>query len=131
MFFGLSPLEMIVLLGLGVVLFGPDKLPQTAASAARILRQIRAFSDTAKADLHKQLGPEFAELDLQDLNPRNFVRKNLLGEGQQLRVLRDELNEDFRQIMDRSSQIPSAREVVAAASGSPQAEGPRFDPEAT
>lgn len=100
MFFGLSPLEIVVLLGLGMVLFGPDKLPQAAATAAKFLKQVRAFSDTAKADLRNQLGPEFHDLDLSDLNPRAFVRKNLLGEGEQLRDLREELNRDMRQTFD-------------------------------
>ena len=72
MFFDLSLPEIVVLLGLGVVLFGPDKLPQAAASAARILRQIRAFSDNAREDLRKELGPEFDGLNLEDLNPNSL-----------------------------------------------------------
>jgi sec-independent protein translocase protein TatB len=32
----------------------------------------------AQNDLRSELGPEFADLELQDLNPRNFVRKHLL-----------------------------------------------------
>ena len=125
MFFGLSPLEIIVLLGLGMVLFGPDRLPQAAASAAKFLKQVRAFSDTAKADLRKQLGPEFHDLDLSDLNPRTFVRKNLLGEGEQLRDLREELNRDLRGALDPNDRLPAAR--GAAAYAVHQGESPRYD----
>jgi sec-independent protein translocase protein TatB len=90
-FFDLSLPEIVVLLGLGIVLFGPDRLPRLVADAARFIRQVRAFSESARADLRKELGPEFDGLNLQDLNPKTFVRNNLLAESEQLRGLRDDL----------------------------------------
>ncbi len=80
----IGPLEMIALVVLAILLFGPDKLPKLAADAARMLRQFREFSQGAKADLTRELGPEFRDLNLEDLNPRTFVRKNLLGNGKLL-----------------------------------------------
>jgi sec-independent protein translocase protein TatB len=126
MFFDLSPLEIVVLLGLAVVLFGPDKLPQAAASAARFLRQVRAFGENARADLRNELGPEFEGLDLQDLNPKTFVRKNLLGEGNELRELRDELNRDLRNL--GADEVPAQRPAQAAL---PAGERPPYDADAT
>lgn len=132
MFFDLSPLEIIVLLGLAVVLFGPDKLPQAAASAARFLRQVRAFGENARADLRNELGPEFEGLDLQDLNPKTFVRKNLLGEGNELRELRDDLNREYRDLRNGSSingdaaSAPRRTDNVLAAG-----ERPPYDADAT
>ena len=78
-FFNIHPLELLALLALAVMLFGPDKLPQAVQSAARTLRQFREFTQNAQNDLKKELGPEFQDLDLTDLNPRNFVRKHVLG----------------------------------------------------
>jgi sec-independent protein translocase protein TatB len=128
MFFDLSPLEIVVLVGLAVVLFGPDKLPQAAASAARLLRQIRAFGENARADLRNELGPEFEGLNLDDLNPKTFVRKNLLGEGDELRDLRDELNRDLRSIT-ATDDVPAPRRTQqpALAAG----ERPPYDADAT
>ncbi|MGH3416586.1 MAG: sec-independent translocase [Actinocrinis sp.] len=125
MFFDLSPLEIVVLLALAVVLFGPDKLPQAAASAARFLRQVRAFGDNARADLRNELGPEFDGLDLQDLNPKTFVRKNLLGEGDELREMRDELNRDLRSVT--ANDVPAPRPERSLAAG----ERPPYDADAT
>jgi sec-independent protein translocase protein TatB len=131
MFFDLSPLEIIVLLGLAVVLFGPDKLPQAAASAARFLRQVRAFGENARADLRNELGPEFDGLDLQDLNPKAFVRKNLLGEGAELRELRDDINREYSDLRTgkiNGEDVPAPRrtENVLAAG-----ERPPYDADAT
>jgi sec-independent protein translocase protein TatB len=129
MFFDLSPLEIVVLLGLAVVLFGPDKLPQAAASAARFLRQVRAFGENARADLRNELGPEFDGLDLQDLNPKTFVRKNLLGEGNDLRELRDDLNREYSDLRNFGKEdVPTPRrtqDVLAAG------ERPPYDADAT
>ena len=127
MFFDLSPLEIVVLLGMAVVLFGPDKLPQAAASAARILRQIRAFGENARADLRNELGPEFGDLKLDDLNPKAFIRNNLLGEGGELRELRDELNRDLRSIT-APEDVPAPRRTEPALAAG---ERPPYDADAT
>ena len=137
MFFDLSLPEIVVLLGLGVVLFGPDKLPQAAASAARFLRQIRAFSDNAREDLRKELGPEFDDLNLQDLNPKTFVRKNLLGEGEELRDLRREINGTLNEAADfktpAAAAVPAPRPTNAANGSAtlPAGELPPYDADAT
>jgi len=135
MFFDLSLPEIVVLLGLGVVLFGPDKLPQAAASAARFLRQVRAFSDNAREDLRKELGPEFDGLNLEDLNPKTFVRKNLLGEGEELRDLRKEINGTLNEAANLTppAGVPAPR-PTSAVNGSaalPAGEQPPYDADAT
>ena len=117
MFFDLSLPEIVVLLGLGVVLFGPEKLPHAAATAARFLQQVRAFSDSTREGLRKELGPEFQGMDLKDLNPKAFVRKNLLGETEDLRAFHVELDEDLRSAF--SSVSPTGNGWLPT--GTPQA----------
>ncbi|MFL6113449.1 MAG: sec-independent translocase [Catenulispora sp.] len=78
-FLDISPLELIALLALAVMLFGPDKLPGAVQGLARTLRQFREFTRNAQEDLKKELGPEFQDLELTDLHPKNFVRKHVLG----------------------------------------------------
>jgi sec-independent protein translocase protein TatB len=131
MFFDLSLPEIIVLLGLGVVLFGPDKLPSAAASAARFLRQVRAFSENARNDLRNELGPEFQGLNLEDLNPKTFVRKNLLGESEDLRGLAQELRDPLglSTLNMNGNDLPPQRTTAQAAL--PAGERPPFDDDAT
>jgi sec-independent protein translocase protein TatB len=76
--FGIGPLELVVIAIVAVVLFGPDRLPEFARTAGRLLRQVRQMVNNAQNDLRNELGPEFADLDVRDLNPRSFVRKHLL-----------------------------------------------------
>ena len=78
--FDLSIGKILVLGIIGLVIFGPDQLPRIAAQAGRALRDLRKLADKARADLGSSLGPEFAEFDLRDLNPKAFVRKHLLDD---------------------------------------------------
>lgn len=80
MFFDLSPLKILVLVVLGLVIFGPEQLPKIAGQAGRALRDLRRLAESARADLSENLGPEFREFDFNDLNPRAFVRKHLLDD---------------------------------------------------
>jgi sec-independent protein translocase protein TatB len=127
MFFDMSPLEIVVLIGLGIVLFGPDKLPGAAQQAARFIRQVRAFGESARNDLRNELGPEFDGLKLDDLNPKTFVRKNLLGEMEELRGLRDELNRQLREPL--AGELPAARSAAAPTLAA--GERPPYDDDAT
>jgi sec-independent protein translocase protein TatB len=78
--FDLSVLKVLVLGVLALVIFGPDQLPRMAAQAGKALRDLRRMADVAKSDLQDGLGPEFRDFDINDLNPRQFVRKHFWSE---------------------------------------------------
>lgn len=78
MFFDIGAFELMALAVLGVLVFGPEKLPKVIQDVMGFIRKVRAFSETAKDDIRNELGPEFKDFEFEDLNPKNFVRKNLL-----------------------------------------------------
>ncbi|WP_329455803.1 sec-independent translocase [Streptomyces sp. NBC_01497] len=86
MFNDIGPLEILALVILAVIVFGPEKLPKVIQDAARFIRKVREFSDNAKQDIRSELGPEFKDFDFEDLNPKTFVRKQFLE------------NDDFKEI---------------------------------
>ncbi|MFT4288671.1 sec-independent translocase [Nocardioides sp.] len=75
--FGVGLQELALLLVVAVVVFGPDKLPEFARQAGQFVRQLRKLADGARDQLREELGPEYADLELRDLDPRAFVRKQL------------------------------------------------------
>jgi sec-independent protein translocase protein TatB len=77
--FDLSVPKLLVLAVIALVAFGPNELPKIAAQAGRALRDLRAIAEGAKNDLREGLGPEFAGLEIEDLDPRRFVHKHLSG----------------------------------------------------
>jgi sec-independent protein translocase protein TatB len=94
-----------------------------------MLRELRKMAEGAKSELQENLGPEFSQLDLTDLNPKTFVRKHLLdeltGDGVLLGALTDNGN-------GNGNGSAAARAASAAARPSlPAGESPPFDTEAT
>ncbi len=75
--FGIGAAEFAVLLVVGLLVFGPDRLPDFARQAGRMVRQVRRFSQQARDDIRTELGPEYAEFELTDLDPRQALRKHL------------------------------------------------------
>lgn len=78
--FNVGPLELLVLAAVALIVFGPDKLPQLAKDAARMLRTLRDLAQGARTQLTSELGPEFANFDLNSLNPKTAIRNALLGD---------------------------------------------------
>ncbi len=73
--FGVGLPELMVIIVVAVVVFGPDRLPDFARQAGRLVRQVRQFTQAARDDIRTELGPEFAEFELTDLDPRKAMRK--------------------------------------------------------
>jgi sec-independent protein translocase protein TatB len=78
--FDLSIGKLLILAVIALIVFGPNELPKMASQAGRALRDLRRIAEGAKNDLREGLGPEFADLDLEDLNPKRFVQKHLFDE---------------------------------------------------
>jgi len=125
-FLDLNFTKLLVLAVIALVVFGPDRLPAVAAQAGRALRELRKMLDGAKSELQDNLGPEFSQLDLADLNPRHFVRKHLMEELTGDGVIRDTIA-DIRGSVSNPAAPGSA---LPAAKLTPGARPP-YDTEAT
>ena len=72
--------ELLVLVVIAVILFGPEKLPEFARKAARVIKYVRTMAGNAQQQLSNELGPEFSDLDVRDLNPKAFIQKHLMDD---------------------------------------------------
>ena len=75
MFFDLGAGEVFGLAILAMVLVGPERLPKLAIEAARWVKKLRGLATTATSDIRESLGPGFENLQPEDLNPKNFMKK--------------------------------------------------------
>ena len=116
--FDLSLPKLLVLAVIALVVFGPHELPKIASQAGRALRDLRKIAEGAKNDLREGLGPEFADFELEDLNPKRFMHKHLF--------------EDMNGDTDPRSPA-GAGQTQSRANGTLLAPGerPPFDPDAT
>ncbi|MFI6641452.1 sec-independent translocase [Streptomyces sp. NPDC050504] len=134
MFNDIGALELLTLIVLAVLVFGPDKLPKVIQDVSGFIRKIRAFSESAKEDIRTELGPEFKDFEFEDLNPKTFVRKQLMDgddDALGLKEIRDsfDLRKDLQEVTDAvngrettsdddSSAAPAKSAAGASANGS-------------
>ena len=78
--FGMGWSEIILIGIVGVLVFGPDKLPEFARQSARMIRTVRRMAQVAKNDLGRELGHDLSGLELRDLDPREVVRRTFLDD---------------------------------------------------
>ncbi|MCA0295689.1 MAG: Sec-independent protein translocase subunit TatB [Actinobacteria bacterium] len=125
--------EILLLAAFAVILFGPEKLPELARKAARVVNYLRNIANDASGRLREELGPEFADLDLTD--PRGMVTKHLLNPVQaELEPLKAELEPLKAELEPMKAMATSASAAPFLMDALPEVAPPRpvaFDMEAT
>jgi sec-independent protein translocase protein TatB len=134
--FDIGPEKLLLLIVVGLIVLGPDKLPGLARDAARMLRTLRELATGARTQLKEELGPDFADLDLHQLNPRVAMSRVLLGEGADPVTRLDSLQpvhsaDEQTQIIGTSSEQPQAVNPYQHTPSRLGPERPPFDPDAT
>lgn len=127
--------EMILLVVVGLVVLGPERLPGAIRWASGSLRQARDYLSGATTQLRQELGPEFEDLreplgelqKLRGMSPRAALTKHLL-DGDDSWITGDF---DAPLVKGHSATMPStAAPSTAAPSTSPGRPAP-FDADAT
>ncbi|MGW1719489.1 sec-independent translocase [Streptomyces sp. NPDC002156] len=145
MFNDIGPLELVTLVLLAVLVFGPEKLPKMIQDVTRTIRKIREFSEGAKQDIRQELGPEFKDFEFEDLNPKTFIRKQLDNDELGLKEIRNgfDLKKEMAEVTDavhgRDADSSSSSASSSGTSGGtvdmtkkPEAdERPPYDADAT
>jgi sec-independent protein translocase protein TatB len=103
-FFGIGPLNLILILGVLLIVFGPDRLPEMAARAGKLVRDLRSYA----SDVTGEFSGEIAEIQ------QHFtgVQDDLRSVGRDLRTTSTEIGNTVR---DAGSNIPG----TAASSSMP------------
>jgi sec-independent protein translocase protein TatB len=96
--------EIIVLVLLGLFIFGPERLPKVIGDGIRMLRNVRAMARNATSDLSRELG---TEVSLEDLHPKTFIRKHLLSEEDERAIRRpvEDAYHDVKQVAAEASDV--------------------------
>lgn len=117
---GISGPEFFVILLVIAIVVGPQRLPEYTRKLTQGVRRLRVFLDDAKTQIAEEVGPELGELDLSDLDPRNYDPRKIVRDalGEDLDAIRKDLANPFQSVMETAKE--ASDEAAAAVSGKGQ-----------
>ena len=123
--------EMLLLLVIGLVVLGPERLPGAIRWTTGAIRQTRDYLSGATSQLREELGPEFDDLrqplselqKLRGMSPRAALTKHLLDGDDSF--LTGEF--DSAPVKPQSAAMP----IATPPSATPPSTGTPFDADAT
>lgn len=122
MVFGIDAEKLFVLLIIGALVLGPDKLPEYAAKFGQLVREVRRMAAGAQNQLRDELGPDFEDIDWKRLDPRQYDPR---------RIIRDAILDDpASPHQGPTADKPAATEVSSPPRNPLPGQAP-FDSEAT
>lgn len=112
--------EIAVIAVIGLLVFGPERLPRAAADAAKWLRQIRGMASGARQELADSAGLDLTDAvdsvkELRDLHPRRLAASLL-----------EDPDDGGSAAPSKATGSPSG-----SATATPPTDRPAFDPDAT
>lgn len=78
---GLNGWEMLFLVVLGIVLIGPDRLPEYAQKLAQLIFRVRHMAEDAKVQLKEQLGDDYKDINWRQYDPRQYDPRRIVREA--------------------------------------------------
>jgi len=90
--FDINGWEFLLLLVVGIVVLGPERLPEYAGKLANLVRQVRDLAQNARVQLKDQMGTDFEDVNWQQYDPRQYDPR---------RIVREALLEPFKEPEDK------------------------------
>jgi sec-independent protein translocase protein TatB len=79
--FDVNGWELILLIVVGILVLGPERLPEYAAKLAGMVRQVRTLATNARSQLKEQMGPEFEDVNWRQFDPRQYDPRRIVREA--------------------------------------------------
>ena len=80
MFGSIGVMELIIIAGVALMVLGPDKFPEFAKMAARLVRDLRSYGNEIQREIAKEIKPVQKELnDLTKIDPEKYI-DSLIGD---------------------------------------------------
>lgn len=73
--FGIGPWELILILVIALVVFGPGKLPEVGQAMGKGLKEFRKATEGVKESIQKEVGEDMAAVRVSERENRNVIEK--------------------------------------------------------
>ena len=78
---GINGWELIVLAVLGILILGPDRMPEYAQKLAQFIFRVRHMAEGAKDQLKDQLGDDYKDINWRQYDPRQYDPRKIVREA--------------------------------------------------
>ncbi|MBD1542347.1 Sec-independent protein translocase TatB [Arthrobacter sp. IA7] len=131
--FGINGPEFILLLLIGILVIGPQRLPEYTQKLANLVREVRRMASGAREQIKEEVGIDIDDVDWKKYDPRQYDPR---------RIIKEALLEDDTKPVSAGGPAAVAAAASAAASSTeerptrtieqlPYGEAAPFDSEAT
>ncbi|RAM35064.1 twin-arginine translocase TatA/TatE family subunit [Arthrobacter globiformis] len=131
--FGINGPEFILLLLIGILVIGPQRLPEYTQKLANLVREVRRMASGAREQIKEEVGIDIDDVDWKKYDPRQYDPR---------RIIKEALLEDDTKPVSAGGPAAVAAAASAAASTTeerpariieqlPYGEAAPFDSEAT
>ena len=127
--------ELLLILIVGLLVFGPEKLPQVVRTGSQWINHLRRSFNQIRADIEREVGVDELKREIHNqsiLDSLRDVKKDLQGTQRQIEELPYEVSDSVRQNFRRESESPdSASEHIIPDNDFAHRDQPAIDAPAT
>lgn len=73
--------EILIIIGIALVIIGPQRLPEYAEQLGKLVRNLRQMATGATQTIREELGDEIADIDLSKFDPRQYDPRRIVREA--------------------------------------------------
>lgn len=73
--------EILIIVGIALVIIGPQRLPEYAEQLGKLVRNLRQMATGATQTIREELGDEIADIDLTKFDPRQYDPRRIVREA--------------------------------------------------
>ncbi|WP_172458360.1 twin-arginine translocase TatA/TatE family subunit, partial [Actinomyces bovis] len=119
--FGFSGGEFLLIVIVIAVVVGPSRLPEYTRTLTRLVKRLRVFIESTKEQIAEEVGPELADLDFSELDPRQYDPRKIVREalGDDIDAIKKDLTQPFKSVKEAATEasgsaVKEAQEINEA-----------------
>ncbi|MEE2521300.1 Sec-independent protein translocase TatB [Pseudarthrobacter sp. J75] len=79
--FGINGAEFFLLLIIGILVIGPQRLPEYTQKLANLVREVRRMASGAREQIKDEVGIDIDEVDWKKYDPRQYDPRRIIKEA--------------------------------------------------
>lgn len=110
--FGINGPEFILLLLIGILVIGPQRLPEYTQKLANVVKEVRRMASGAREQIKDEVGIDIDDVDWKKYDPRQYDPRRIIKEAL--------LDDDSKPVSEGAPAAVAAASGAAAAGAAPR-----------